>query len=128
MTRLYKIFASLNLLTVLSFGLISVTEGIQPKESVVDNDGSVHESIIYIGTNYNGVMEHLSHLTNRIGPRPSGSENLHNACIWARDMFASFGLTNVHMEECTEIRKLFFASKRPVPTYPSYNIVADIQR
>lgn len=38
------------------------------------------------------VMEHLDVLTNRIGPRLTSSDNLQNACEWARDRFASYGL------------------------------------
>lgn len=38
------------------------------------------------------VMAHLDHLVNRIGPRLTGSDNLTNACEWARDTFAAMGL------------------------------------
>ena len=38
------------------------------------------------------VMEHLDILSNRIGPRLTSSDNLRNACEWARDRFASYGL------------------------------------
>jgi hypothetical protein len=48
-------------------------------------------------------MDHLDYLTNRIGPRLAGSENLQIACEWARDKFESFGLSNSHLEKCGEI-------------------------
>jgi hypothetical protein len=45
------------------------------------------------------VMEHLDHLTNRIGPRLTGSERLTTACEWARDQFKAFGIENARLEE-----------------------------
>ncbi len=45
------------------------------------------------------VMEHLDVLCNRIGPRLTSSDNLTNACEWARDRFASFGIENARLEE-----------------------------
>ena len=45
------------------------------------------------------VMAHLDHLTNKIGPRLTGSERLTKACEWARDRFKSFGIENARLEE-----------------------------
>src|SRR5271166_4100292 len=44
------------------------------------------------------VMDHLDVLCNRIGPRLTGSDNLTNACEWARDRFISFGIENARLE------------------------------
>jgi hypothetical protein len=44
------------------------------------------------------VMEHLDVLCNRIGPRLTGSDHLTNACEWARDRFAGFGIDNARLE------------------------------
>ena len=48
------------------------------------------------------VMDHLDVLCNRIGPRLTGSDNLTNACEWARDRFASFGIENARIEQWGE--------------------------
>jgi carboxypeptidase Q len=45
------------------------------------------------------VMAHLDHLTNKIGPRLTGSERLTQAVEWARDRFKSFGIENARLEE-----------------------------
>ena len=45
------------------------------------------------------VMAHLDHLTNRIGPRLTSSDNLTVAAEWARDTFESFGIENAHLEQ-----------------------------
>src|ERR1017187_4683444 len=48
------------------------------------------------------VMDHLDVLVNRIGPRLTGSDNLTNACEWARDRFASFGIDTARIEQWGE--------------------------
>src|SRR5262245_51632038 len=54
---------------------------------------AVVAEVIRVGKSDNRVMEHLDHLTNKIGPRLTSSENLTKACEWARDQFASWGLS-----------------------------------
>ena len=58
--------------------------------------------LLAIGTKENQVMEHLDHIVNRIGPRLTGSDNLQNACEWARAEFESFGLVNCRLEQWGE--------------------------
>ncbi|MFT5300359.1 MAG: oligopeptidase B [Mariniblastus sp.] len=50
------------------------------------------QKVIEIGKNDNRVQQHLDYLTNRIGPRLTGSEGLQAGCEWARDEFKSMGL------------------------------------
>jgi len=51
------------------------------------------------GLEHSRVMAHLDHLVNRIGPRLTSSDNLTDACEWARDTFASFGIDNARLEQ-----------------------------
>jgi carboxypeptidase Q len=44
------------------------------------------------------VMEILSELTDRIGPRLTGSPNMKRANEWTRDELAKWGLVNAHLE------------------------------
>jgi hypothetical protein len=44
------------------------------------------------------VMETLSELTDRFGPRVTGSPNLKRANEWTRDQFEKWGLANAHLE------------------------------
>jgi hypothetical protein len=44
------------------------------------------------------VMDTLSHLTNQIGPRLSGSPQLKEANDWTRDKLKGWGLKNAHLE------------------------------
>ena len=48
--------------------------------------------IIDVGKTENHVQKHLDYLTNRIGPRLTGSEGLQAACEWAQKEFEAMGL------------------------------------
>ncbi len=50
------------------------------------------------GLNRSQAMETLSHLTDVIGPRLTGSPNMKRANEWTRDKLATWGLTNAHLE------------------------------
>jgi len=50
------------------------------------------------GLNRSEVMATLSHLTDIIGPRLTGSPELRRASEWSRDRFVSWGLTNATLE------------------------------
>jgi hypothetical protein len=54
--------------------------------------------IIEEGMNHSEAMTNLSYLCDVIGPRLTGSPNLKRANEWTRDKFASWGLTNAHLE------------------------------
>ncbi len=48
--------------------------------------------------NYSQVMDLMSHLTDDIGPRLTGSSNMKKANEWTRDEFTKWGLANAHLE------------------------------
>ena len=81
----------------------TLMEKSQAEKSYFIDSRSAQNRIISIGQNDNKVMEHLDYLTNRIGPRQTGSENFQTACEWARDQFKRFGLSNVHLERVADI-------------------------
>jgi hypothetical protein len=60
------------------------------------------QKIIATGRDHNQAMAHLDYLTNRIGPRLTGSDNQINACLWARDTFEKFGLKNAQVNKWAE--------------------------
>jgi carboxypeptidase Q len=45
------------------------------------------------------VMETMSELTDRIGPRLTGSPSMKKANEWTRDQLTAFGLVNAHLEK-----------------------------
>lgn len=100
------------------------------------------ERIISAGKEGNRAMGHLDYLVNTIGSRPVGSGNFLQACKWAYDEFQKFGLENVHLEQCGEIKgyvpggkalaffKRFYRSSfggnSGGETSPIFNVIADI--
>jgi carboxypeptidase Q len=54
--------------------------------------------IRYEGFRNSKVVDLASDLMDAIGPRLTGSPNMKRANEWTRDQFASFGLTNAHLE------------------------------
>jgi hypothetical protein len=50
------------------------------------------------GMNRSKVLETLSHLTDVIGPRLTGSPNMKRANEWTRDQLTKWGLKNSHLE------------------------------
>ncbi len=61
------------------------------EKSEIDS-AALAQKIIEIGRKDNQVQKHLDYLTNRIGPRLTGSEGLQAGCEWARDEFKAMGL------------------------------------
>src|ERR1700691_5052418 len=54
------------------------------------------------GLTHSHVMEFASALTDGIGPRLTGSPNLHRANEWTRDQLAAMGCSNAHLEDWGE--------------------------
>jgi len=50
------------------------------------------------GFNHSQVMQIMSDLADRIGPRVTGSPNMKKANEWTRDELTKFGLENAHLE------------------------------
>jgi hypothetical protein len=77
-------------------------------------DDSTVAKIVDEGKNHNQVMNHLKHLTKKIGPRLTGSPELQKACDWTASMFKKFGCQNVHLEQWGEIPVGFERGKHQV--------------
>jgi carboxypeptidase Q len=62
-----------------------------PAIPTIDGDAVV-QAVVRLGHTDNRVMDHLQHLTERIGPRLTGSHRLMEAERWCRDELARLGL------------------------------------
>lgn len=60
-------------------------------------DPATIKRLLTLGKTDNRVMDHLTHLTQKIGPRLTGSSNVEAANNWTRDQFESWGLSNAHL-------------------------------
>jgi carboxypeptidase Q len=88
-TQVFALFA----LTILSGAFAQAPSSDSPAKAT-DAIARIRDE----GLNHSQVMDTLSHLTEAIGPRLTGSPNLKRANEWTRDTLASWGLTNAHLE------------------------------
>jgi carboxypeptidase Q len=63
-----------------------------------DPDLEVVSRIRDEGFRHSKIMDIMSELSDRIGPRLTGSPNMKRANEWTRDQFAQWGLANAHLE------------------------------
>jgi len=74
------------------------TPSTNPSPSTAPASSEVIAKIRDEGFNRSQVMVTLSYLTDVIGPRLTGSPQLHRANEWTRDKMTSWGLVNAHTE------------------------------
>ncbi len=74
-------------------GAMAVIDGkLEPAPAIAMGDPAVVARIIDEGKNHNHVMEHLTYICTKIGPRLTGSTNVETANRWAAEQFKSWGL------------------------------------
>lgn len=116
--------------------------GTDVADSGLWSDSQTTDRIIETGRDDNQVMKHLDHLCHKIGQRPAGSREHHEAAEWAYEKFKEFGLSNVHMEQCGEvpvdpeddwtegflqkITRMVSGGDQAKRLVPVYNVVGDI--
>jgi carboxypeptidase Q len=66
-----------------------------------DDTASTDSQLISEIRDHSELMNNLEYLSDRIGPRLTGSPLLKQANDWTADMFRKYGLTNVHLESYT---------------------------
>ncbi len=74
----------------------------QPQPAKETIDFTMYQRIRDEGLTHSHVMEFASALTDGIGPRLTGSPNLHRANEWTRDQLAAMGCSNAHLEDWGE--------------------------
>ncbi len=70
-------------------------------------DEATIQRILDEGVNRNRVMEHLTYLSEEIGPRLTGSTGCEEANNWTASQFRSWGLTNVQLDKWGEVATRF---------------------
>src|SRR4051812_2648705 len=68
---------------------------------VAEDALALDQKLIATAKDSSEVMKNLTHLSDVIGPRLTGSTNLRNANEWAAEVMKSYGLTNVRLEPWT---------------------------
>jgi Peptidase family M28 len=73
-----------------------------PQPAKENLDYTMYQRIRDEGLTHSHVMEFASALIDGIGPRLTGSPNLHRANEWTRDQLAAMGCSNAHLEDWGE--------------------------
>lgn len=78
-----------------------------PAPQIEMGDPRTIKRILEEGMKRNQVMSHLTHLTQQIGPRLTGSTKCEQANEWAASKFREWGLANVHLDKWGEVATRF---------------------
>ena len=73
-----------------------------PQPAKENLDLTMYQRIREEGLTHSHVMDYASALMDGIGPRLTGSPNLHRANEWTRDQLAAMGCSNAHLEDWGE--------------------------
>jgi carboxypeptidase Q len=73
----------------------------QPATAAKDANAEADDKIIAEVHDHNEIMSNLEYLSDMIGARLTGSENLKKANDWTRQKFSDYGAANPHLESWT---------------------------
>jgi carboxypeptidase Q len=73
----------------------------QPAAAAKDPNTEADDKILAEVRDHNEIMSNLEYLSDMIGARLTGSENLKKANDWTRQKFADYGVANPHLESWT---------------------------
>ena len=73
----------------------------QPAAAAKDSNAEADDKIIAEVRDHNQIMSNLEYVSDMIGQRLTGSENLKKANDWTRQKFADYGVANPHLESWT---------------------------
>lgn len=84
--------------------VVAIIDGKEvPPPPIEMGDPATIAAILDEGKYRNQVMDHLTHLTKRIGSRLTGSQRLIAANNWCREQYVRWGLSNAHLEQWGEV-------------------------
>jgi carboxypeptidase Q len=82
-------------------GQRAVIRAQQPAAAAKDANAEADDKILAEVRDHNEIMSNLEYLSDVIGARLTGSENLKKANDWTRQKFADYGVANPHLESWT---------------------------
>jgi carboxypeptidase Q len=98
-------FRSVSVIAVLAIcAMVSSRPAIraqQPAAAAKDANADADDKILAEVREHNDIMSNLEYLSDMIGARLTGSENLKKANDWTRQKFADYGVANPHLESWT---------------------------
>jgi len=69
----------------------------QPAAAAIDPNAEADGKILAEVHDHNEIMSNLEYVSDMIGARLTGSENLKKANDWTRQKFADYGIANPHL-------------------------------
>ncbi len=122
---------------------LTYTAIIDGEPTVITDDGTMGDPatirrILDEGRTRNQVMNHITHLSQKIGNRLTGSSRIEQASAWLQDNYKAWGLSAIHTEQWGTIAarfdrgpstgKIFYVSAaRADPTDTKYDLAREIQ-
>src|SRR5580704_12984271 len=79
----------------------AVIQAQQPAAAAKDPNAEADDKILVEVHDHNEIMSNLEYLSDVIGARLTGTENLKKANDWTRQKFADYGVANPHLEPWT---------------------------
>ena len=100
LTRNYVFAAALTVVATASLGLHRARQAPPERTAPVVTPATAEadEKILAEVNSHNEIMTNLEYLSDMIGQRLTGSENLQKANRWTREKFTAYGLSNAHLE------------------------------
>jgi hypothetical protein len=96
--KLFRIPALSLLFLLAAAGGIQALRAQQPSAGEKDPNADADQKLLAEIRDHNELMANLEYLSDMIGQRLTGSENLKKANEWTRHRFADYGLSNPHLE------------------------------
>ena len=97
-----RLSATLGLLLMFGVALtLSAVYGQGGTDTAKDPVSEADDKIIAEIRDHNEIMGNLEYLSDMIGARLTGTENLKKANDWTRQKFADYGVANPHLESWT---------------------------
>ena len=122
---------------------ITYTAIIDGQPTAITDDGTMGDPatirrIIDEGRTRNQVMSHLTHLSQKIGNRLTGSSRIEQSSAWLKENYKAWGLSGVHNEQWGTVAtrfdrgpstgKIFYISAaRADPTDIKYDLARELQ-
>jgi hypothetical protein len=96
--KLLRVPALFLLFILAAAGGMEALRAQQPTAAQRDPNADADEKLLGEIHDHNELMANLEYLSDMIGQRLTGSENLKKANDWTRQRFADYGLANAHLE------------------------------
>ncbi len=99
--KFQRAFGLILVLILGTAGTLAALRAQQAAPTAKDAQAQADERILIEIRDHNEIMANLAYLSDMIGQRLTGSENLKKANDWTRQRFADYGLASAHLEAWT---------------------------